>query len=59
MNEAQPVKIIPYRYTIVQKNELKKLIAEMLQTGIIRNNNSSFASLVVLIRKKMGHEGFV
>ena len=54
IDESQPVKLHPYKYPIVQKNELEKLIVEMLETGIIRDSNSSFASPVVLVKKKDG-----
>ena len=46
------VKIRPYRYPTMQKDEIEKLVAEMKSTGIIRDSNSPFASLVVLVRKK-------
>ena len=47
-DETQPVKIRPYRYPVVQKNELEGIVAEMLQAGLIRDITSSFASPVVL-----------
>ena len=46
------VKIRPYRYPTMQKDEIEKLVAEMKSTGIIRDSNSPFASLVMLVRKK-------
>lgn len=44
----------PYRYSIQQKNEIDKIVNTMLQEGIIQNSRSSFASPVVLVKKKMG-----
>ena len=38
----------------MQKNELEKLVAEMLANWVIRDRSSSFASLVVLVKKNDG-----
>ncbi|XP_040948323.1 uncharacterized protein [Gossypium hirsutum] len=45
---SKVVKVKPYRYPVVQKTEIEKLVQEMLQAGIIRNNNSPFASPMVM-----------
>ena len=52
--DKQVVKIRPYKYPTMQKDETKKLVAEMKSTSIIRDSNSPFASPVVLVRKKDG-----
>lgn len=49
-----PFNLRPYRYSIVQKNVVDKLVTEMLDQGIIRHSNSPFASPAVLVRKKDG-----
>ncbi|XP_012453555.1 uncharacterized protein LOC105775598 [Gossypium raimondii] len=54
MNEGVVVKMRPYRYPAFQKNEMEKLIKEMLQAGIIRDSTSSFASPIVMVKKKDG-----
>jgi hypothetical protein len=51
---TQPVNIKPYRYSLTQKDEIEKQLKEMLQQGIINSNTSSFASLVLLVKKKDG-----
>ena len=47
-----PPKFRPYKYPYVQKSEIKRMIAEMLEAGIIQPSQSSFSALVVLVHKK-------
>jgi hypothetical protein len=51
---AQLVKVRPYRYSPVQKTEIEKQLKQMLAQGVIRHSTSSFASPVLLVRKKDG-----
>ena len=44
----------PYRYAFYQKNEIEKIVKELLSVGSIRNNTSPFASPVLLVRKAEG-----
>lgn len=51
---AQPVKVRPYRYSPIQKTEIEKQLKQMIAQGVIRPSTSSFASPVLLVRKKDG-----
>eukprot|EP00253_Pinus_taeda_P036279 PITA_36279 len=51
---AQPPNVRPYRYPFTQKNEIEKIIKELLEGGLIRPNISPYSSPVVMVLKKYG-----
>lgn len=51
---SDPINQIPYRYAVYQKNEIDKIVEEMLKSGTIQASSSPYASPVVLVKKKDG-----
>eukprot|EP00253_Pinus_taeda_P024850 PITA_24850 len=51
---AQPPNVRPYRYPFTQKNEIEKIIKELLEAGVIRPSISPYSSPVVMVLKKDG-----
>ena len=49
-----PVAMRPYRYSHFQKNEIEKLIKEMLATGTIRPSTSPYSSPMLVVKKQDG-----
>nr|XP_023907237.1 uncharacterized protein LOC112018933 [Quercus suber] len=52
--DTQPICQRPYRYPYYQKNEIEKIVKDLLEVGFIQNSQSPFASPVLLVRKSDG-----
>jgi len=51
---SNPVKVKPYRYPHSQKEEIEKLVHDMLLEGLIQPSSSLFSSPIILVKKKDG-----
>ena len=58
-NEAQPVKLAPYRIPHAWHAEIDNKISEMLENIIIRHSSSPLNAPVILVKKKDGSLRFV
>lgn len=54
LENTQPINQRSYKVPYIQKAEIERQIQEMLQTGVIQESTSPFASPVILVKKKDG-----
>jgi hypothetical protein len=49
-----PPNVRPYRHPFAQKNEIEKIVHELLEVGVIRPSTGPYSSPVVMVLKKEG-----
>lgn len=52
LRDSQPVAYKPRKLSYGERLQVKQIIKEQLQTGIIRPSESAYASPIVLVKKK-------
>ena len=55
---ARPINCAPYRRAPIEREQLRNLVNDMLDKGVVRESQSPWASPVVLIPKKDGSVRF-
>jgi hypothetical protein len=51
---VEPFNLRPYRFSLMQKDVIDKLVQDMIAQGIVQHSTSPFASPTILVRKKDG-----
>lgn len=54
VNSKQPVVYRPYRLAHKERENVREMVKEMLDAGIVRDSVSEYASPIILVRKKDG-----
>jgi hypothetical protein len=49
-----PLNVLPYRHPFAQKNEIEKIVQELLQAGVIHPSTILYSSHVVMVLNKEG-----
>lgn len=55
LSSQRPIVYRPYRLSHHEREKVRLMVDEMLQTGIIRESVSEYASPIILVRKKDGN----
>ncbi|GKE15868.1 putative mitochondrial protein [Tanacetum coccineum] len=49
-----PINILPYKYPPNQKDAVEAMVTELIESGVIRDSQSPYSSLIILVKKKDG-----
>lgn len=52
LSDRRPINVRPYKYSHVQKEEIEKLVIEMLHVGMIRSSHNPYSSMLLMVKKK-------
>jgi hypothetical protein len=52
--DSLPPNVFPYHHPFAQKNEIEKIIQELLEVGVIRPSTNPYSSPIVMVLKKEG-----
>lgn len=56
LENSDPVVYRPYRLSYGERSQVREMVQEMLDTGIVRESSSPYASPIVLVKKKTGEK---
>ncbi|CAH2216929.1 jg27676, partial [Pararge aegeria aegeria] len=54
LEDSEPVVYRPYRMSYSERCQVRDMVQEMIESGIVRESSSPYASPVVLVKKKTG-----
>lgn len=56
LNSKRPIVYRPYRLSHKEREQVREMVGEMLDAGIVRESISEYASPIILVRKKDGKQ---
>ncbi|KAL0902831.1 hypothetical protein ABMA27_000613 [Loxostege sticticalis] len=56
LKDSTPVVYRPYRLAYSERNKVKEMVQDMLDSGIIEESESAYASPIILVQKKTGDQ---
>lgn len=56
LNDMEPVVYRPYRMAFSERSLVRDMVDEMMESGIVRESSSPYASPIILVKKKTGEK---
>lgn len=56
LEDSEPVVYRPYRMSFAERSLVRGMVQEMIESGIVRESSSPYASPIVLVQKKTGEK---